>query len=124
MTLALLLALAAPPPGAVCTPADPDFDGWRYPARVAHCRRRVSAGLRRRIMRIYHADRVGCVEVDHLIPLALGGSNDLGNLWCQTGPEAHRKDVLEVRLYRQLRRGAITQAEAVMTIRRATGQTR
>lgn len=43
----------------------------------------------------------GC-EVDHLIPLYIGGSNDVTNLWPQpyTGTwGAHTKDKLEVKLH-------------------------
>ena len=48
----------------------------------------------------HHAPRA--FEVDHLIPLELGGSNDIRNLWPEsyTGPwNAHIKDKLEDRLH-------------------------
>lgn len=44
----------------------------------------------------------GQYEVDHLIPLELGGSNDVKNLWPQPAspaPGFHQKDVLENRLH-------------------------
>ena len=49
-------------------------------------------------------------EVDHLIPLLLGGSNDVSNLWPmpydgQYG--AREKDKLEVRMLAELRRGTV-----------------
>lgn len=37
-------------------------------------------------------------EVDHLVPLALGGTNDVTNLWPEKAPGFHKKDALEVRL--------------------------
>lgn len=51
-----------------------------------------------------------CCEVDHLIPLELGGSNRISNLW----PErldgewnAHEKDELEGRLHRLVCAGKV-----------------
>ena len=49
--------------------------------------------------------RGGQFEVNHLIPLELGGSNDLKNLWPQsyTGEwNARAKDALETRLHKLL----------------------
>lgn len=54
--------------------------------------------------------RDGC-EVDHLISLELGGSNDLKNLWPQPyadDPGAHQKDALEDRLAAMVCHGDIT----------------
>lgn len=36
-----------------------------------------------------------CCEVDHLISLELGGSNDIKNLWPQPYPDAYSKDSVE-----------------------------
>ena len=44
----------------------------------------------------------GQYEVDHLIPLELGGSNDITNLWpepAEPTPGFHQKDVLENKLH-------------------------
>ncbi len=57
----------------------------------------------------------GAYEVDHLVSLELGGSNDIGNLWPEpyTGVDnAHDKDVWENRLHTQVCSGAITLATA------------
>ncbi len=48
--------------------------------------------------------KAGC-EVDHLISLELGGSNDIKNLWPEPyapAPNAHQKDVVENWLHRQV----------------------
>jgi DNA-binding transcriptional regulator YiaG len=39
-------------------------------------------------------------ELDHLIPLTLGGANDASNLWPELGPVPNRKDATEVRLHK------------------------
>src|SRR5262249_49818523 len=44
------------------------------------------------------ADVPGAAEVDHFIPLELGGSNDITNLWrgpCQPTPGGHEKERCE-----------------------------
>jgi hypothetical protein len=41
----------------------------------------------------------GAQEYDHLIPLELGGSNDIKNLWPQPIEQAHVKDRLENALH-------------------------
>ena len=52
----------------------------------------------------YCAGKEGC-EIDHLISLELGGSNEIGNLWPQPyaeHPGAHEKDILENWLHKQV----------------------
>jgi hypothetical protein len=59
-------------------------------------------------------------EIDHLIPLALGGSNAIENLWPQTGEGRwtyRQKDQLEVRLHAMACRGEITIGQAQEMIR-------
>jgi len=44
-----------------------------------------------------------CCEVDHLVPLELGGADDIKNLWPQPyapAPGAHQKDLVENCLHR------------------------
>lgn len=57
----------------------------------------------------------GEYEVDHLISLELGGSNDIANLWpeaAQPAPGFHEKDGLENYLHAQVCSGAITLSQA------------
>ena len=57
----------------------------------------------------------GSYEVDHLISLELGGSNDIRNLWPEpyTGDDnARDKDVMENRLHDEVCAGTITLAQA------------
>ena len=89
----------------VCTPG--------YSARV----RNVPVSLKREIYAEYGilVHRPGEYEIDHLIPLELGGSNRPGNLWPEpysgaTG--AHDKDDLEDRLHAAVCSGRISLAAA------------
>lgn len=61
----------------------------------------------------------GQYEVDHLISLELGGSNDIANLWPEAAeprPGFHEKDLVENYLHRQVCRGAIPLATAQQQI--------
>jgi hypothetical protein len=40
-----------------------------------------------------------CCEIDHIIPIELGGANSKSNLWAQQWVDARKKDVLENRLH-------------------------
>ena len=57
----------------------------------------------------------GQYEVDHLISLELGGSNDIANLWpepAEPRPGFHEKDKVENYLHDQVCSGAISMADA------------
>lgn len=47
-------------------------------------------------------------ELDHLVPLELGGANDARNLWVEAGPIPNRKDVVEDALRHAVCDGRIT----------------
>jgi hypothetical protein len=76
--------------------------------------RNVSAASKKRVCARYHAE--ACPgpnwEIDHLIPLCAGGSNDEANLWPQNIVEAAVKDKLENYVCRQLRNRKMTMVEA------------
>ena len=65
-------------------------------------RRHVTESMKRRVCQEYSVFRIDCTgakyEIDHLIPLELGGSNDLRNLWPQPIEQAREKDKLETHL--------------------------
>jgi hypothetical protein len=48
------------------------------------------------------------LEIDHIISLELGGSNDIANLYPELAPGYHMKDVLENRLHKLVCSGAMT----------------
>lgn len=59
--------------------------------------------------------RTGEYEVDHLISLELGGSNDISNLWPEAAeprPGFHEKDSVENYLHKQVCDGIISLSEA------------
>ena len=95
-------------PGAtaadVCTP------GW------ASEHRHVTEGMRDQVYTEYGRTRgPDCCEVDHLIPLELGGSNDMKNLWPEPSapqPGYHEKDQLENELHAMVCSGKISLADA------------
>lgn len=90
----------------------------RYTARV----RSVPASVRRQVFSNYGiTPRPGGYEVDHLISLELGGSNDIKNLWPETyhGPNNARvKDKVENKLHRLICTNVITLEEAQRAIAR------
>lgn len=59
------------------------------------------------------------IEIDHIVALELGGSNDIANLFpehAQTRPGYHTKDRLENRLHRMVCDGRIALAAAQRAI--------
>ena len=93
----------------ICTPG--------YTKRI----RNVPASVKRAAYAEYNREHTPeiCCEVDHLIPLELGGSNRLTNLWPQmyTGEwNAKVKDHLENRLHRMVCDGQIDLKEAQRAI--------
>jgi hypothetical protein len=61
----------------------------------------------------------GQYEVDHLVSLELGGSNDIANLWPEAAsptPGFHQKDQVENYLHDQLCSGAISLSQAQVAI--------
>lgn len=95
-------------PGAVSTRTkaqicNPDF----HTGAVRH----VSATLKRSVCAAYGLPSCKGTEVDHLVSLELGGSNDAANLWPQPyspAPGAREKDVLEDFLHRAVCSGDMT----------------
>jgi hypothetical protein len=55
-------------------------------------------------------------ELDHLIPLELGGSNDLSNLWVEAGSIPNSKDAVEDRLHDEVCSGQIALRAAQVAI--------
>jgi hypothetical protein len=88
----------------VCTP------GW------AKEHRHVTEDMKDKVYGEYgRKEGPGCCEVDHLIPLELGGSNDIKNLWPQPDdprPGDGEKDQLENELHHLVCSGKMKLADA------------
>jgi hypothetical protein len=83
--------------------------------------RNVPAEVSREVYRSYRiAQRItGEYEVDHLVPLEAGGSNDIANLWPEAAaprPGFHEKDQVENYLHDQVCLGAMSLPEAQRAI--------
>jgi hypothetical protein len=84
-----------------------------------------SQAIKRQMLRELCGDRAfkepGCrmsdFELDHIVSLCLGGSNDRSNLQLQPWPEARRKDQVERQLCRAVDRGDLSREEAVRIIK-------
>ena len=57
-------------------------------------------------------------ELDHLVPLELGGANDAANLWPEAGPVPNPKDSVEDTLHRAVCDGPVGLARAQRAIAR------
>lgn len=81
--------------------------------------REVDDDTKNKVCALYHlpahCDAKEAYEIDHLIDIDNGGSNDIKNLWPQkcSGPNnCHDKDKLEVRLHKLVCAGKVGFAEA------------
>lgn len=87
-------------PGAIASTDKADICGFSEGLSYSKRHRHTPPELKREIRQ-----RDGCVppsEVDHMVPLALGGADTRENLWCQPGTGTwnyHKKDRLEVTLW-------------------------
>jgi len=106
---------AACTPGAVfanAAPSDICVPGYTKGVRS------VSTKLRKQVYAAYdttYPPPTGTYELDHLIPLALGGSNDAANLFPEArdpAPGFKEKDVVEVYLYEEMCAGRVSLAAA------------
>lgn len=83
--------------------------------------RSVSAATKQQVFEEYGiaTHTPGEYEVDHLVSLELGGSNDIANLWPESAdppPGFHEKDVVENQLHDQICSGKISLSEAQQQI--------
>ena len=101
-------------PGAVFTTDASTICTPRYASSV----RGVSTATKEQVYAEYgvsYPQALGAYEVDHFIPLEIGGSNDLKNLWLEPAtptPGFHQRDQFENFEHWQVCNGTISAAEA------------
>lgn len=98
-----------------CQRSDADFKTIKY-GNVAICNRSVSSSLKAEIYDAYNIpknERKSYI-IDHLVPLSMGGSNKITNLWPQHSEVSSTE--LEGDTYIDLENGLITHEEAVSII--------
>lgn len=101
--------------GDLCTAENPDFAGYRYKERIPYCRRNVERETKTNIYMAYQIP-LQCrnhYTIDHFIPLSMGGSNKVVNLWPEHKKVKATRPYLEQEVFEQLKKGEITQAEAI-----------
>jgi hypothetical protein len=110
-------------PGSYCTPENPDFKEYRYAEQIPWCQRNVSSFIKEYIYDSYGVIDSTFYTIDHLIPLSLGGSNHIDNLWPQH--DNYYSGGLEYRLYIKIRDGELTRKQAVDVVLKfkLTGET-
>lgn len=84
--------------------------------------RNVSASLKKKVYQEYgisYPQKTGTYEADHLIPLELGGNNDIANLFPEAAnptPGFHEKDLVENYLHQEVCANKINLAAAQQQI--------
>lgn len=114
-------------PVATMTPGDlcADSPVRRYPENIVYCERNVDTQLKNQIIKMYDENfgysirqmNRGDFKIDHFIPLSIGGSNTIENLWPQHKSVYGVTDDLEQALFDKISQGRIKQAEAIRVIR-------
>jgi hypothetical protein len=64
----------------------------------------------------YHVKHSATSELDHLVSLELGGSNDIANLWPEVGKQPNPKDKVENDLHRAVCDGEVSLSAAQQAI--------
>lgn len=101
--------------GEVCTKSDPDFSYYRYQEKIPYCERNVDWHQREKIYDKYKIPSKcrGRYTIDHLIPLSIGGNNSDANLWPEHKLVKATRPLLEQELFEAVKRGELTQKEAI-----------
>lgn len=115
-----------PTPDPTCTPGSIDPAVTQANIKTTICRSGYTATVRpstsqtnkaKAKMYTAYGIRTGTTsELDHLVSLELGGSNDIANLWPEVGSLPNPKDEVENDLHRAVCSGKVTLASAQQAI--------
>jgi hypothetical protein len=116
-------------PDPACTPGSVDPLVRQATIRTTICRPGWTSRVRPPASQTHHAKYgvaypaydipvAATSELDHLIPLELGGSNDITNLWPEPGPVPNAKDAVENDLRADVCAGEMTLRTAQLAIAR------
>ena len=105
-------------PGHLCTTKNPDFKEYRYSEKIPYCQRNVNTDRKKFIYDNYKIaeNERNQYTIDHLVPLSIGGSNEIKNLWPEHKNVKAERPTLEVDTYKALEAGEITQKDAIEII--------
>ena len=105
-------------PGDLCTEESDDFLEYRYEEQFPYCSRNVPYEVKNRIYEQYGVPEHlrGDYTIDHIIPLSIGGSNAVRNLWPEHKSIKAQRPELEYCLYLRVRDGELSQREAVQIV--------
>jgi hypothetical protein len=73
------------------------------PGFTTELHRHTTEETKKKVCQEYHVQpcpREHQMEIDHVVPLELGGEDEIGNLWVQMAPAFHEKDKLENKLHK------------------------
>lgn len=113
--------IAQETPGKLCDQPNQT----RYPEKIAYCDRDVAPETKREIIQDYDRKFGFKIEsmprnqfkIDHYIPLCVGGSNDISNLWPQHESVYTITDPLEEALCVKMAQGKLLQKDAVALVK-------
>lgn len=95
-------------PGAIASTDQAEVCAFGY----AKSHRQTPNALKDAVARAYGLTSRRDVEMDHRIPLCLGGADTAANLWPQPLPEARAKDVLERETCKAVCNGSMSLSDA------------
>lgn len=98
----------------------------RYPEHIKYCDRDVDPETKWQVINNYvrkfgyniNSGNRNSFKIDHYIPLCMGGSNDVSNLWPQHISVYRQTDPMEPLLCQKMSMGRLKQAEAIELIKR------